>query len=194
MVTAYHKGYSTIGSTKIIHRYLSNELGKLVIYYLWLVLPFWQYIERLTTQTRAANSPFLWAQNGGTWDSTELSKILSQEAKTHLQTSLGITSYRHAAIAISRVHLRSGGFKRDFDAEELPADHQAGHESSTAGIIYARGLEEGPGHVQARMKEYRLLSQEWHEFLGFRRYRSARKRPLSEIVNESSQRSTRRKE
>jgi len=62
-VTAYHKGYSITGSTKIIHRYLPNEVGELMIYYLWLVLPFWRYIERHTTPTRTATSPFLWPKD-----------------------------------------------------------------------------------------------------------------------------------
>jgi hypothetical protein len=193
-VTAYHKGYSISGSTKIIHRYLPNEVGEMLIYYLWLILPFWQHIERLTGSARVANSPFLWPKGRTeTWESAELSKVLSQEAQTHLQTSLNITIYRHTAIAISRVHLKSGGFKRDYDAEENRADHQACHGTWTAGTIYARGLQEGPGHVEAHMKEYRRLSQDWHEFLGFRRYVGARKRPLSEVVNESSGRMVRRK-
>ena len=39
-VASYHKGYSIVGSTKIIHRYLPKEVGELLVYYLWLVLPF----------------------------------------------------------------------------------------------------------------------------------------------------------
>jgi len=40
LVTYYHKGYSTSNSTKIIHRYLPQEVGELLVYYLWLVVPF----------------------------------------------------------------------------------------------------------------------------------------------------------
>lgn len=39
-VTSYHKGYSVSGSTKIIHRYLSKEVDEVMIYYLWLMVPF----------------------------------------------------------------------------------------------------------------------------------------------------------
>jgi hypothetical protein len=39
-VTFYHKGYSVEGCVKIIYRYLSEEVSKLVVYYLWLILPF----------------------------------------------------------------------------------------------------------------------------------------------------------
>jgi hypothetical protein len=39
-VTSYHKGYNITGSTKIIHRYLPKEVSELLVYYLWLILPF----------------------------------------------------------------------------------------------------------------------------------------------------------
>jgi len=37
-VTRYHKGYSLSGDVKIIHRYLPQEVGELLVRYLWLVL------------------------------------------------------------------------------------------------------------------------------------------------------------
>jgi len=39
-VTSYHKGYNITGSAKVIHRYLPREVSELLVYYLWLVLPF----------------------------------------------------------------------------------------------------------------------------------------------------------
>jgi hypothetical protein len=39
-VAIYHKGYRSSGNIKIIHRYLPREVGELLVYYLWLVLPF----------------------------------------------------------------------------------------------------------------------------------------------------------
>jgi hypothetical protein len=48
IVTSYHKGYTCTGTTKIIHRYLPREISELVIYYLWLVLPFVQKLTLLT--------------------------------------------------------------------------------------------------------------------------------------------------
>jgi hypothetical protein len=96
--------------------------------------------------------------------------------------AFNIPVYRHLAIAISRKHLAGSGFKRDYGPENL--DTQATHTPWTAGRIYARGLEEAPGHVQARRAEYRKISQEWHRFLGFLPSTlPSRKRPLSDITN-----------
>ncbi|KAF1925610.1 uncharacterized protein M421DRAFT_38901, partial [Didymella exigua CBS 183.55] len=41
-VTMYHKGIGQTGNAKVIHRYLPREVGELLFYYLWMVLPFWQ--------------------------------------------------------------------------------------------------------------------------------------------------------
>jgi hypothetical protein len=44
-VTGYHKGYSRSEELKIVHRFLPREVGSLMVYYLWLVLPFWEGIQ-----------------------------------------------------------------------------------------------------------------------------------------------------
>jgi hypothetical protein len=117
-VTAYHKGYSVSNSTKIIHRYLLKVVSELVVYYLWLVLPFRQAIERLARRREGPPLLFLWPQGEGTWDSSRLRTILQREAQTHLRTQMNILSYRHAAIAISRVHLKCSSFKRDYGTDD----------------------------------------------------------------------------
>lgn len=191
-VTAYHKGYSVFGSTKIIHHYLPKEVGELLIYYLWLIRPFTEKLRRLAFGDKEPPSPFVWAAGKTSWDSSRLSSALKEEAKVHLHTDLNISVYRHIAIAISKTHLACGGFKRDCGLEDNPADGQATHTPWTAGTIYARGLEEAPGHVEARRAEYRAVSREWHAFLGFQTYLSKRKHALDEIINDSG--SKRRKQ
>lgn len=87
-----------------------------------------------------------------------------------------IPVYRHVAIAISRRHLNGGGFKRDYDIGDRVGDLQTTHTSWTAGRLYARGLEEVPGHVEARRAGFRAVSREWHNFLGFANTLNSRKR------------------
>ena len=43
-VVGYHKGYTRTEQLKIVHRFLPREVGSLMVYYLWLVLPFWEGI------------------------------------------------------------------------------------------------------------------------------------------------------
>ena len=62
-------------------------------------------------------SPFLWPKGEIDWQ-RRFSKFLQEEAREHLKTAVTVSSYRHAAIAISRVHLKCGGFKKDYGIEE----------------------------------------------------------------------------
>lgn len=47
-VTRYDKGHEGTGDFKIIH--LPREIGELVVWYLWLVLPFVQRIQTMLWQ------------------------------------------------------------------------------------------------------------------------------------------------
>jgi RecQ family ATP-dependent DNA helicase len=58
-VATYHKGYRSSGNIKIVHRYLPREVGELLVYYLWLVLPFWEKLQFQITG-KPSSSPFLW--------------------------------------------------------------------------------------------------------------------------------------
>ena len=43
-----------------MHRFLPREVGELLVWYLWLVLPFWQQIQGVI-KGGDASSVFLWA-------------------------------------------------------------------------------------------------------------------------------------
>jgi hypothetical protein len=205
LVTSYHKGYTCTGTTKIIHRYLPREISELLVYYLWLILPFAQKVELLQSvqhtheptsakahqargtgfvgATKSALSSLLWPEGKGMWSSSRLGKVLKRETSTQFNVPLTIPIYRHVAIAISRRHLSQGGFKRDYDIGESSSDQQTAHTSWTAGRLYARGLEEAPGHVEARRAGFRAVSRSWHAFLGFSDPTLGKKRPLQEMTN-----------
>lgn len=108
---------------------------------------------------------------------------MKRETHTMLGTPLTISVYRHVAIAIYRRHPQGGGFRRDYDVAENTSDRQTTHNSWTAGRLYARGLEQAPGHVEARRSEFRAVSRRWHAFLGFSHYLGSRKRPLEELCD-----------
>jgi hypothetical protein len=60
MVSTYHKGYAQTAKPKIIHRYLPREVGELMFYYLWLILPFWEHLEAVCAGRRGETSGFIW--------------------------------------------------------------------------------------------------------------------------------------
>ena len=58
-VASYHKGFQHSGNVKVIHRYLPREVGELLVYYIWLVLPFKSKL-RLQLYGKNEESAFLW--------------------------------------------------------------------------------------------------------------------------------------
>jgi hypothetical protein len=60
-VTLYHKHYAATNSTKIIYRYLPSEIGELLLYYLWLVVPFKEQLHILAILPGSGDlGSFLW--------------------------------------------------------------------------------------------------------------------------------------
>ncbi|MDF2435280.1 MAG: hypothetical protein JWP44_4911 [Mucilaginibacter sp.] len=67
LVTGYHKGYNQSGATKVIYCFLPRPVSELFIYYLWLVLPFWEDITAAgslaaepSQLSPAPFSPYIW--------------------------------------------------------------------------------------------------------------------------------------
>ncbi|KAJ2763190.1 hypothetical protein H4S06_000229 [Coemansia sp. BCRC 34490] len=51
--------------------------------------------------------------------------------------------------------------------EDTLVDTQATHGSRVANTTYAHNVKDATGHVAMQKEQYRIVSQEWHEFLKF---------------------------
>jgi hypothetical protein len=114
-VMRYHKGYSVSGDVKIIHRYLPREVGELLVYYMWLVLPFQQRLEAMVWEKEVILS-HMWPVDlsGRKWTSDRFREALKRESRIGLGLELTIPAYREIAISISRRFLRgSTAFRAD---------------------------------------------------------------------------------
>lgn len=178
-VTRYHKGYNVSGDVKIIHRYLPREVGELLVYYMWLVLPFQQRLEAMVWEKEVISS-HMWPADpsGRKWTSDRFREALKRESTTGLGQALTIAAYREIAIGISRRFLRASTAFRTEEGENneewneenaaaFVADEQAGHTAHVAGMVYARGIMEQAGAVADRRRQFRMSSTDWHRFLGF---------------------------
>ncbi|RYO48247.1 hypothetical protein AA0116_g12773 [Alternaria tenuissima] len=167
------------GDVKIIHRYLPREVGELLVYYMWLVLPFQQRLEAMVWEKEVISS-HMWPADpsGRKWTSDRFREALKRESRIGLGLELTIPAYREIAIGISRRFLRgSTAFRADEGDENEEwneentwsaiADMQAGHTVHIAGMIYARGIMEQAGAVADKRQQFRMSSTDWHRFLGF---------------------------
>jgi RecQ family ATP-dependent DNA helicase len=179
IATRYHKGYHVSGDVKIIHRYLPREVGELVVYYMWLVLPFQQRLEAMVWEKEAISS-HMWPADpsGRKWTGDRFREVLKRESRMGMGLELTIAAYREVAIGISRRFLRaSTAFRADEGDENgaweeentwsAIADLQAGHTTHIAGMVYARGIMEQAGAVADKRQQFRASSTDWHRFLGF---------------------------
>ena len=178
-VTKYHKGIEITGDVKIIHRYLPREVGELVVWYLWLALPFIERIQALVWQEDVV-SDYMWPADaeGRKWTTDRMKRELQQVSQKTLGQSISVAAYREIAIAISRQWVRGdSAFQRDSEDESIEAqvermdgdaaDEQATHSPHIAGLIYARDVMELVGSSVDRRRRFRKVSEDWHRFLGF---------------------------
>jgi hypothetical protein len=59
LMIRYHKGYSSSQKMKVIHRYLLQEVGEIMVYYLWLVEPFMRQLQMIA-RDHEVFSTFMW--------------------------------------------------------------------------------------------------------------------------------------
>ena len=145
-VTGYHKGYRSSGNIKIIHRYLPREVAELLVYYLWLVLPFHEKVQLAAHQKRC-NSAFLWGSSQKIehrqwtgprfrkekvteegeeqgWTSERMRKIMQAGSMRWIGVKINISAWRNIAIAISRRFCREAPFETDhIRPEDVDDDH-----------------------------------------------------------------------
>ena len=173
-VTYYHKGYSISGSPKIIHRYLPREIGELLVYYIWLIVPFLQRIYEDQKPHRIFSS-YLFQKISLTktraieMTSDDLRRILKRETQIGLGIAINPSQYRHLAIGIARKFLKkeiqfdSDDFDHDVNDEDHDytediVDLQAGHSSRVSGLIYARGILNRSGEIASQKSRFREIS------------------------------------
>lgn len=172
-VTYYHKGYSISGSTKIIHRYLPREIGELLVYYLWLIVPFLQRIYQDQTPNRIFSSYLfqkisLNKSRAIRLTSDDLRRITKRETQIGLGLVINPSQYRHLAIGISRKFLKKeirfetddheNNDQEDHDYSDDIVDLQAGHSTRVSGLTYARGILDRSDEIASQKSRYREIS------------------------------------
>jgi superfamily II DNA helicase RecQ len=179
--TRYHKNVLKMNHTKDIFRFLPPRIGNLLVYYLWLVLPFYQNVVGSCEQ-KQFKSTYLWTDNivdtndsTRTWDSNKLTSQLNKFFMTKVGTDMNISKYRHISIAIVRKYLslhitvKTSGLNEDeLETDEVDDciwDLQAGHATSTALNVYARTISENNLSSQSLLDKYRFISLLWHDFI-----------------------------
>ena len=186
--TVYHKMMQQTGKGKHIYRYLPVCVGELLVYYLWLVLPFWQTTNG-SFNGSTEKSIYLWSKelsfpeaktisSEDLWNSTKLSNVLTTVFRTFMGVAINISMWRHIAVAISRRFLKrafTDPSDDDGDADEdneeflknldVLFDLQMAHSTAVANRVYAPLMNQSMDTLMNIIDAYRHICCEWHTLL-----------------------------
>ena len=177
-VIYYHKDYFISEITKIIYRYLSREIGELLVYYLWLIVLFLQRIYEDQTSNRIFSLYLfqkisLHKSQAIRIISDDLRRILRRETEIELEIAINSSQYRYIAIEISRKFLKKNfRFKNDkfdhnvsdqedYNFDDNIVDLQADYSTRISELIYARDILERSDEIadlKSRFREISLVS------------------------------------
>ena len=160
--TIYTKTMVQRSQFKPVSRFLPQEVGQLVIYYAWLILPFWRSVKGMSTVGETIPSPFLFVKDVVStlgshdvlWDTRKLSKCLQD----FFGRNVTVQSYRQIAVSIFHKKLQTTFDTDDNDNADQLIDLQAAHTTLTAQKNYAQVVNQD-------FDSYFEVSLAWHSFL-----------------------------
>lgn len=173
-VTAYHKNIRISGRNKVIYRYLPRAVGSLLVWYMWLVLPFWRKVQGIIWQRSGGPSVFLWADEvikraantdgsaqaapepESVWSPDHMRRILQRQSERCMGTTLTIISWRHIAIAIANRYLNEA-FRIEEDTGSVEDEEEDDVNGTTSDHIL--DIQAGHGSHIAGMIYARELQQ-----------------------------------
>ncbi|KAH5617489.1 hypothetical protein HBI23_255720 [Parastagonospora nodorum] len=111
-VTKYHKNIGQTGQGKVIHRYVPREVGELVVFYLWFIMPFWRQVCRSSGVGDVDRSGYVWEPQPET--SWERPTRGSQDDNANRTARVG----RRSRVRVVRQVVPEGGSDEE-DTEEV---------------------------------------------------------------------------
>jgi hypothetical protein len=101
VITRYHKSQSQQDKPKIIPRFLSYRVARLLVLYLAYAQPLQEYLSVMSKGS--GWTEYIWDDQNGTWETDRLTRIIARETQKRLKVRLTTHDYRHLTIAIGRV-------------------------------------------------------------------------------------------
>lgn len=191
LITDRDKYKAIRGIGRKVARFLPDRLGKCLVAFIAWVMP----LERLLWRDAGVQGPsakldpWLWKDaRTGIWDTPVLTKKLRALTMKHVGVAIGVSDYRHIAIALGRriqglvvqqieVETLEGidgdahrvdpitGERVTARRREYVFDLQATHKTKTAVMHYAVESE-FPGQLAAEMvQRFKEVSRLWHQYM-----------------------------
>lgn len=144
---------------------IPDELRNIAVAYLAEIRPIEVLLSRVLWNATAAShyEEYFFVNLGRRMTSEDLTRLLQATFKEHMDVSLGVNAWRHAAVAVQREFVPSS-YLRGGDRE---TDLSTGHTTEMARSRYA--LEENALQrlTADALWEFRIIDGIWHCILGF---------------------------
>lgn len=157
ILTGYSKTTSGSGQLKPTLRFVADKIGQLLVDYLIIALPFYNYLNITTLSTEDdpyTKSDLVFENNGKIFRENTISNLLKLNFATHLNISLTSNPFRHAWKYIIKSRIIKKFDLTVYDSDFEPSDHDSdseeentvdnlfhktmGHSRNTALMNYAR--------------------------------------------------------
>jgi len=176
-MTRYHKNYVISEDVKMIHWYLFQEMKKLMMYYLWLMLLFQQRLK-MTVWKKNEILTYMWSIDFDEkkWTSKRMCKMMKRESLIELKFEMMIQSYRELMIEISRRYMQEQTFRmnendEDDDWQKSEKNEmmnlQTRHTTHVVEMIYARRIMKWSDEIVSKRQKFQEFNEMWHWFLRF---------------------------
>lgn len=179
LVTSFHLTKCTKSRVKVIYRFLPDQVGALLIQYLWLVLPTYELLLSRQQTGNPRLSSRLWSRgvHGHNWTTTRMSTLMSSLFRRLTSQRIIVSEYRHLAKAIGRKYLcdffdddllDEEAMDKDFETNAI--DMQFGHTTKTSWTRYAMlAALNMAGSTELHKEKFLNGSRAWHRLTGFKR-------------------------
>ncbi|KAL5421406.1 hypothetical protein PMIN05_012584 [Paraphaeosphaeria minitans] len=185
VVPRYHKGYNRDKTVKTIYRFLPAEVGSLLVWYIWLVRPFYLVVQgQIGTDLRnhhyeQAQSVLLWPDAAGKQHTTShvLGSAIQSASLRWIGQEINISTLRHLMIAFARRFASSEMLVQELTKEDVDditneveaeaQEMQAGHLPETAHAVYALDVSKIFTRSFNNAEAHFKTSQKWHRAIHF---------------------------
>ncbi|KAM0321501.1 hypothetical protein ACHAQA_010069 [Verticillium albo-atrum] len=181
LVFGYHKGFSRTERLKAIHRFLPREVTTVILYFLWLVLPFWEDVQANVWGVTGFPAT-LWGMPKDTdelvevavgesgdvtgtrktrlgagphWTPARMARILERTSFAGCGKKINISSWRHISIALGRRYFRDANTAHSSLLDEFDSENSDSDEEDDSPC----DLQAGHGSQVAGLIYGRLVTE-----------------------------------
>jgi len=187
----YHKNLSMSNMYSRNIKFFSNEISRLLLLYLVIEYPFYQYILAKNQPQNLGTMNYLFEAKNTIFSSELLGRFLREQSLIHLNHDISILPFRHLLIYIIREFIDNkfenhNNNSNSLSNEENIVDTNANHSTRTANLIYARDQNLARNIRSDEMEKTRQFIFKYFNYYEINKYRVFSKKHVRQTSSVNS--------